>query len=107
MRSILHQTEAAGSSPTQERLEMLKEDVLSSGMVDSVEELSSETKDARVQEFLTNSKSVLLAIARMDTSDASNSLIAVANEIQRMNLSEMSRLMELEGGGSLWLTASL
>ena len=107
MRLILHQTMEATSSPTDERVAMLKEDVLSSGLVNSVEELSSEVKDPRIQAFLVQCKCVLLRVAKIDRNNASNDLIALVNEIQHMNLSEQARLMELEGGGSLWLTASL
>ncbi|GEM_PF-2899719 len=105
MRLILHQTMEASSSPTQERVAMLKEDVLSSGLVNSVEELSSETRDPRIQKFLVDCKVVLLRVAKIDENDASNDLISLVNEIRRMNLTELARLMELEGGATLWLAS--
>ena len=107
MRLMLHQTTEAANSPTEDRLKMLKEDVLSSGLVNSAEELSGEIKDPRVQQFLVDCKIVLLKIAKIDEDNAPNDLIELVNEIQHMNLGELARLMELEGGGSLWLTASL
>ena len=107
MKLVLQQAQDAVGSPTEDRAEMLREDVLNSGLLNSVQELGDEGRDPRTQRFLTDCKTVLLEIAQLNKNNASSELFALANVIQRMNLTEMARLIELEGGGSLWLTASL
>ncbi|GAH40500.1 unnamed protein product, partial [marine sediment metagenome] len=107
MRLILQQTLAAASSPTEERVGLLQEDVLNSGLVNSIEELSAEVTDPHILRFLVDSKCVLLKVVRMDKSDASDDLSMLVNELRQMNLIETARLIELRGGGLLCLTASL
>ena len=108
MRLILQQVNETAEGPTVQRVELLQEDVLNSGLVNSVEELSAETRDPANRKFLVNCKYVLLKIVRMDKANASNDLLVLVNELRQMNLTETARLIELEGGGLLWLmTASL
>lgn len=107
MRLILQQTAEAAASPTEERVGLLQEDVLNSGLVNSIEELTSEVTDPRILRFLVDCKCVLLKVVRLDKTHASDNLILLVNELRQMNLTEAARLIELEGGGILWLTASL
>ncbi len=107
MRLVIQQTVAAAASPTQDRVALLQEDVFNSGLVNSIEELGGNTRDPRIRRFLVDCKGILLRVVRMNKGDASRDLELIVSELRQMNLAELARLIELEGGGSLWLQASL
>lgn len=102
---LLRQIQDVAASPTEDRVGLLQEDVLNSGLVNTIEELTGEVRDARTRRFLADTQYVLLKVVRVNKADASRDLELIASEVRRLNLTEVARLIELEGGRSLWLAA--
>lgn len=100
---ILREVERAAEQPRTDSFDMVREDILSSGIVDSVVRLKEVTSDRRDRKFLADCEYVLMRAVKLEVRNVGQALRGLVSEIQRLNLIETARLVEMEGGRSQWL----
>ena len=95
----------ATDRPRSGSFEMVQEDILSSGVVESMARLKEVTRDARDRQFLDDCEYLLMRAVKVETTEIGQEFTDLVTEIGRLNLIETARLLEMEGGRSLWLAS--
>ena len=103
MGVILTGLQNLGHSPDAEMLEILKEDVLNSGLVNTLARLTEITRDPEDRRFLANSKDALMRLVQLDRDGLERDLPVLLKDVRELNLIEAARLLELERGTTPWL----
>jgi anti-sigma factor RsiW len=100
---ILAGVQNLGRNPDVQMLEILKEDVLHSGLVNALARLTENTRDLEERKFLIDCRDVLMRLVQLDRKDFRQELPLLLKDVRDMNLIETARLMELERGTAPWL----
>jgi len=100
---VLRELERIAQEPRLDRFELVQEDILNSGMVESVVRLKELTSDRRDRKFLRDCEYLLMSVVKIETAGFHQRLSSLVSEIGRLNLIETARLIEMEGGRSQWL----
>jgi hypothetical protein len=102
---IFREMQRATDRPRSGSFEMVQEDILSSGVVESMARLKEVTRDARDRQFLDDCEYLLMRAVKVETTEIGQEFTDLVTEIGRLNLIETARLLEMEGGRSLWLAS--
>ena len=100
---IFRQVQHVAERPRVQSFELVKEDILRSGILEDVVRLKESTSDLREQQLLRNCEYLLTQIAKVEPTNMDRSLRTLASEIRRLNLIENARLVEMESDGTQWL----
>ena len=100
---VLRELERIAQEPRLDSLELVQEDILSSGMVEGIARLKEFTRDTRDRKFLRDCEYLLMSIVKVETTGFHHRLSSLVSEVRRLNLIEVARLIEMEGGRSQWL----
>ena len=103
---VLREIERVHESPRREAFDLVREDILNSGLVESVARLREFTREERDRRFLNDCEYVLMQVVKADGRDLDSpdgDLSRIVSEMRRLKLSETARLIELEGNRSQWL----
>jgi anti-sigma factor RsiW len=100
---ILREIERVAERPRAESLELVREDILSSGIVESIAGLAESTRDYRDLAFLSECQYVMTWAVKVEQKEFDRQLKGLVSEIRRLNLIETARLVEMEGGPRPWL----
>ena len=104
--TLLREVERVNEGPRREAFELLQDDILNSGLVESVARLRESTREERDRHFLNDCEYVLMQVVKSDGRDLDSpvgDLARIVAEIRRLKLSETARLVEMEGSRSQWL----
>ncbi len=104
--TLLREIERVNETPRREAFELLQEDILNSGLVESVARLRELTREERDRRFLNDCEFVLMQVVKSDGRDLDSpvgDLTRVVAEMRRLKLAETARLLEMEGSRSQWL----
>ena len=104
--AVLREVERVHENPRREALDLVREDILNSGLVESVARLREFTREERDRRFLNDCEYVLMQVVKADGRDLGSpggDLSRIVSEMRRLKLSETARLIELEGNRSQWL----
>ena len=102
---LFREMERVSEKPRFNSFEMVQEDILSSGVIESIARLKEVTRDARERQFLGDCEYLLMQVVKVEHTEIGPELIRLVTEIRRLNLIETARLLEMEGGRSLWLAS--
>jgi len=102
---IFREIERVGDKPRFNTFEMVQEDILNSGVVESIARLKELTRDVRELQFLGDCEYLLMRVVKVEHTSVGQELPYLITEIRRLNLIETARLLEMEGGRSLWLAS--
>lgn len=104
--TALREIERINERPRREAFELLQEDILNSGLVETVSRLRESTREERDRRFLNDCEYVLMQVVKADGRDLDSpdgDLARIVSEIHRLKLTETARLVEMEGSRSQWL----
>jgi len=103
---VLREIERLHEAPRPEALELVREDILNSGLVETVARLREFTHEDRDRRFLNDCEYVLMEVVKADARDLDSpdgGLTRIVSEMRRLKLTETARLIEMEGSRSQWL----
>ena len=97
---ILREIELLVAQPRDERFKLVRDEILTSGIIETVARLKEQTREGADRKFLTDCEYLLMQFVKVEPQDLSAHLTQLASEIRRLNLIETARLMEIERGWS-------
>ena len=100
---ILREIELISDRPGANRLRLVQEDILNSGIIESVARLKERVGDRRDLAFLNDCEYLLMRVVKAERETLKTDLTELISEIRRLKLIETARLVEMEGGWSQWL----
>ncbi len=100
---VLREIERIAQEPRVDSFELVQEDILNSGMVEGIAQLTELTSDRRDRTFLRDCEYLLMRVVKVESTEFIRGLPGLISEIRRLNLIETARLIEMEGGRSQWL----
>ncbi len=104
--ALLREVERVNEKPTRDAFELVQDDILNSGLVETVARLREFTREERDRRFLNDCEYVLMQVVKTDASASDfpdGDLTRIVSEIRRLKLAETARLVEMEGSRSQWL----
>jgi len=102
---IFREMQRVADNPRPGSFEMVQEDILSSGIVESIARLKELIRDARDRQFLTDCEYMLMRAVKVEPATMDREVADLVTEITRLNLIETARLLDMEGSRSLWLAS--
>jgi len=102
---LLREIELIAAQPHADRLRLVQEDILNSGIIESVARLKERAGDRRDLAFLNDCEYLLMRVVKAEGENLKADLAELISEIRRLNLIETARLVEMEGGWSQWLAS--
>jgi hypothetical protein len=102
---LFREIERVADKPRFNSFEMVQEDILNSGVVESIARLKEATREPRERQFLGDCEYLLMRVVKVEQTEIGHQLPSLITEIRRLNLIETARLLEMEGGRSLWLAS--
>ena len=100
---MLREIERIAQEPRVDSFELVQEDILNSGMVEGIAQLTERTRDRRDRTFLRDCEYLLMRVVKVESTEFIQGLPGLISEIRRLNLIETARLIEMEGCRSQWL----
>jgi anti-sigma factor RsiW len=103
---VLREIERRSERPRTDSFVLVQQDILNSGLVESISRLSEFVPEGRDRKFLADCEDVLMAVVKADGRDLDSpdgSLAQIVSQIRRLDLIETARLVEMEGSRSQWL----
>ena len=97
---ILREIELLVQQPRAQRFKLVKDEILTSGIIETVARLKEQADDSADRNFLGDCEYLLMQFVKVEPQDLKVNLGSLISEIRRLNLIETARLMEIERGWS-------